>query len=1338
MPLFVPAGTSGDPQGVLRILNDSDASGTVTVYAIDDAGTRSGPATFTLNSWAAAEFDATVLANGNATTGLTGSLGTGTGDWRLEIGTDLPIEPLAYVRAADGTLSVMHDTVRGTEVAGVSTFHVSIFNPSTNVTQASRIRLINPGDAVATVTIGGRDDTGAVGSGGQVQLTIPANGARTLTAQQLEAGDASLTGQLGAGVGRWRLSVSADRPIQVVNVAVTSAGVWNNLSTTAVRGPAPADHGAFNERFDGLDVVYETDGGRFTLSVQAGDRLTETGESDGTAVSRSGGYLFAGIGPDAGRLRLEYDDGNACAANFYFASPTSGWFASHCTGSDHPEGSWLGGTWYVDDGVDTSPVFGDEGSGDRSYRTGTAIDALTLPEASGGDGTLRYSLSPEVPGLSFDGETRELSGTPTEAGAYAMTYMVTDADGDTDTLSFSITVVSSDAVAEGDCYVGLIVAIGESCAYPGTVDGFSVNVRGRGRFLNRLAGIRIRINNETIGGRVYDFEASHQGDGVWRIDRVAGRTEPPSTGDNDGDGMETGTGGGSASLRTSYLDGALISTLPSGNWIPDATSDAEAVIGDEDVEIEFNSGGYIEEGAYRYTCAGVDGCAISNRTVLSGPIVQSPAGEPPGPVSPGSEPEDSVSTGRMAEDRAVLEALYHATGSANWRYNDNWLSDAPLGEWYGITTDSSGRVTRIELVENRLTGPIPPELGQLDELHVLALPENELTGPIPPELGQLDELQVLALPENELTGSIPPELGQLDELQVLVLAVNELTGSIPVELGNLRRLEGLSLANTRLTGPIPPELGDLHNLRQILLMRTRLTGTIPWVLWERAERGELEMYYDDTYIHGLGPPPERVGRLVFPDDPATNGNAAHHSVSHYQGPLVWSWDWRDEAVQYVQPILGRWAAIAVRIEHDVAVPPLVITRVLDGHGTVLDEQLGEAAPPTTEYLGSFRWRTEYVFDLPGALYQAGNQLVHVIDPDDELAETDETDNVSKPVRLYGVQMPPFRITFVPLYYPGHEAPIIEPSSLMARPLAYWPIADDFKAVNAAPIMSAARHTIDVLDQVLAQWNVHADPYEFYHGVFFGAWPGADSNNLGGFAEQGIGVAVSSVDFPVSIPHELGHNLSLGHPRGCLAGFVDEDYPYPDGGLGDREGWDVNWRRFVSGADGSTDVMSYCGDSSFVSDYNYTKALKYRLLTGGPVGATAAQPLGQGVGGPRWSPQSADQPPTGVRRAIPASASGGGLALSGRVDASGAWSLTHAQGTEKGPRAPWPDGEFTLILFDADGVELYREPLSVTAFSHGGAAGWAARTPEPARSAREVVILNAQGETVLSEALPTMP
>ena len=50
----------------------------------------------------------------------------------------------------------------------------------------------------------------------------------------------------------------------------------------------------------------------------------------------------------------------------------------------------------------------------------------TLPEAMGGKEGLVYSLSPAVPGLTFDPATRVLSGTPTTPGTYDMTYTATD------------------------------------------------------------------------------------------------------------------------------------------------------------------------------------------------------------------------------------------------------------------------------------------------------------------------------------------------------------------------------------------------------------------------------------------------------------------------------------------------------------------------------------------------------------------------------------------------------------------------------------------------------------------------------------------------------------------------------------------------------------------------------------------------------------------------------------------------------------------------------------------------------------------------------------------------
>ena len=141
-----------------------------------------------------------------------------------------------------------------------------------------------------------------------------------------------------------------------------------------------------------------------------------------------------------------------------------------------------------------------------------------------------------------------------------------------------------------------------------------------------------------------------------------------------------------------------------------------------------------------------------------------------------------------ADDRAVLEALYHATDGPNWTNNRNWLSDAPIGAWHGVTTDRSGRVTVLWLTGNQLRGEIPPDLGRLSHLTHLWLEENQLTGAIPPELGRLTHLAMLDLSKNQLSGTIPPALGQLTTLTRLQLNENQLSGPIPLELGHLSHL----------------------------------------------------------------------------------------------------------------------------------------------------------------------------------------------------------------------------------------------------------------------------------------------------------------------------------------------------------------------------------------------------------------------------------------------------------------------------------------------------------------------------------------------------------------------
>ena len=186
-----------------------------------------------------------------------------------------------------------------------------------------------------------------------------------------------------------------------------------------------------------------------------------------------------------------------------------------------------------------------------------------------------------------------------------------------------------------------------------------------------------------------------------------------------------------------------------------------------------------------------------------------------------------TTTGNAATDRAALVALYNATDGTNWHDKDKWQSEAPMGEWHGVTTNSDGRVTHLDLPANQLTGEIPVELGSLTNLEVLSLSSNRLTGEIPAELGSLTNLRSLWLALNQLTGEIPAELGDLTNLERLGLSNNELTGEIPTELGGLTNLEVLSLSSNQLTGEIPAELGDLTNLERLGLSSNQLTGEIP-------------------------------------------------------------------------------------------------------------------------------------------------------------------------------------------------------------------------------------------------------------------------------------------------------------------------------------------------------------------------------------------------------------------------------------------------------------------------------------------------------------------------------
>ena len=257
-------------------------------------------------------------------------------------------------------------------------------------------------------------------------------------------------------------------------------------------------------------------------------------------------------------------------------------------------------------------------------------------------------------------------------------------------------------------------------------------------------------------------------------------------------------------------------------------------------------------------------------------------------------------------DREVLVTLYDETGGPEWGRSGNWRTDESLNTWYGVTTDEEGYITEIFMPWNRLTGSIPPELGDLLRLERLALYGNDLSGPIPPEIGKLTALRRLSLSSNELEGPIPPEIGNLVNVDTMYLSGNKLSGPIPPEFGNLAALEHLAIFENELSGPLPaemgklkklknlwavdnkfggplpPELGDMTSLEDLSLSRNKITGSIP------PEMGKLqtlkEIALNDNEL--TGPIPSEIGDLALLEGMFLMRNALSGSIPPEMGNLA--------------------------------------------------------------------------------------------------------------------------------------------------------------------------------------------------------------------------------------------------------------------------------------------------------------------------------------------------------------------------------------------------------------------------------------------------------------------
>ena len=267
LPLHFPVPDSNDePQGFARIVNHSNAAGTVEIHGTDDTGRSHGPVTLTLDGQEAVHLGSGDLEAGNASKGLPEGLGDGDGNWRLRLATELDIEALGYARTQDGFVTSMQGAARSTQgTQGETVHYVPFFNPGRNQRQVSWLRLSNSGHRDVDVTIEGRDSAGADAPEGVVYLTLPAGQACMLGAQALESGkpepgsgrcageDFNFAGRFGEGAGRWSLYIVAEGgDVQVMSLLKSPTNHLANVSTTKWR---PLAHLAPQKRLDLLPAA---------------------------------------------------------------------------------------------------------------------------------------------------------------------------------------------------------------------------------------------------------------------------------------------------------------------------------------------------------------------------------------------------------------------------------------------------------------------------------------------------------------------------------------------------------------------------------------------------------------------------------------------------------------------------------------------------------------------------------------------------------------------------------------------------------------------------------------------------------------------------------------------------------------------------------------------------------------------------------------------------------------------------------------------------------------------------------------------------------------------------
>ena len=435
-------------------------------------------------------------------------------------------------------------------------------------------------------------------------------------------------------------------------------------------------------------------------------------------------------------------------------------------------------------------------------------------------------------------------------------------------------------------------------------------------------------------------------------------------------------------------------------------------------------------------------------------------------------------------ERLVLSEFFELAGGDAWNNASGWNTDTEIGNWYGITTED-GRVRSILLVNNGLTGSLPPAAAGLVELESLDLSDNYLVGRLPPDVGSMAALTTLRLNGNQgLEGHLPFRMMDLMRLDVLQYEATNLCAppnrTFQNWLDDVRVVEGPLCGNAQqikltvpmvyLTQAIQRPTGDVTLVAgRDALLRVFLTTDAPDAFYDPEVVATFSRAGEEVYQVTIAPPTPLISTLADEGDLRRSYNVVIPGDHIQPGlELVVEAD-PEERVPLAEGSERRYPASGAAVLDVVEVPPMELIVV----------PVVEAAGPDSSI---YKWTNNIADDSP----EVG--LLRYAFPFSEFhARSRETYVTSRDLTTSE----------------GQSQLILELAGVrtIERGTGYW-------------------------------YGVASSRFGFVRGR---AW-------LGG--RVGMGKADMS-----ELAHEVGHNLNLNHAPCGGPLWTDLDFPHLDGGIG---------------------------------------------------------------------------------------------------------------------------------------------------------------------------------------------